>query len=744
MNMRLGGAITALPYQAVASAWHDLQVGGGGNVVGLHINPTDGTFLHWGDVFGGYVSNTANAGSNGNWQQVITAASMPNVGDARDFFTGGWAMASSAHNSNTVVFSYNGNVSPGGSSGVMISRNKCATWTAITAITTTGWGRAGRYTGTIVFNPVDDSEFYVGLPGSGGLWHCTSYGASATRLDPGTIPSATGNPEASFQGMAWVGNTILIGSYGNGVYISTNGSAGPFTLDSGSPTKPFSGGMAADGVTYFCLNDTLANGNATGDVYRRSSGGTWTNILSGQGVNGLALDPNNKDHIAVIVFNGNTNVSTNATGSATWAGFNGWTMSSGDVPWMAWSFGGNFSFLNATSCWFDGSGRFWVSCGIGVVYTTSLSGTVNYIPMTQGDEGLVGNQARWIPGGPAFLAAWDRPLWVVTNPQVTQSTHAPFNDNGVSIVTNYSDTIGYAQNNSSFLVGSVGGSPGSDLYYSSNTGVNWTKATTKTLTDLSGAIAVMSPTTWIVCDHKNGNVTRTIDSGTNWTSPTGLTAGAFFTPGEHANFQNLCYDAVTPGKAYIEDSSGTIWVSTDSGASWTQASATGALPTTNTGPMRLKAVNGKAGHLLWASGNNQNAPSAQPSPTNQPLYFSSNSGANWSQVTNANNLITIPWAVGTTPAAPGQSYPSIAIYGWIKTPNTGGKWVLDVWRCDNFDPLSPGSASMVWTQMFYPGIALPSDIEGNPNAYNQWILSMGGNTASAQGWNYYGPAGLMV
>jgi hypothetical protein len=48
-----------------AMGWQSLSIGGGGNVVGLDVNPTDGTFLHNGDVFGAWIST--NSSGFGNW-----------------------------------------------------------------------------------------------------------------------------------------------------------------------------------------------------------------------------------------------------------------------------------------------------------------------------------------------------------------------------------------------------------------------------------------------------------------------------------------------------------------------------------------------------------------------------------------------------------------------------------------------------------------------------------------------------
>lgn len=708
--------------------WNWLQISGGGNVIGLDIN-SDGTFLSWGDVFGGWISSTVNAGSNGNWQQLFSATSMPGTNLPRTYWTGIYYAKSAPTNSNTIVALYCGNFDSSGSA-VIISRNKGATWSRISGITSSipasNGSTDGYWAGMVVFNPSSDAEFYIGVPGGGGIWHCTSYGSSCMRLDPGTIPAASSG--FGYYGMAWQGSNILIPVYGTGAYISTNGGS-TWGASSGAPTEIFSGGYAADG-TYFSLN---YNSQSGANVYRLTTGGIWSQIGPGsQWWNGLAIDPNNKDHIAVITFAGETDVSTNATGSATWQGGNSaFTINNGDTPWIGWSFGGSFTFLNCNNCLFDYSGNFWVSMGIGILYATSLpsSGNTTYIPMTQGSEGLQGNWARWVPGGPVLLSAWDRPIWVITDPNSPQSTHAPTTD-GDNVY--YGDGLDYAQNNASFFVGDRAGA----LYYSSNAGGNWSAISSQPLSGNSCALAVFSSTQWIVVDNGNGNVSVTANGGSSWTTtPTGLPSGGFkFGDNGHT----VCWDSVTAGTGYIVSTAGTVYSTTNYGSSWSQVSSTAALPAVTT-PARLKAVPGQPGHLFFTAGNPSNAPSGQPASTTAYLYFSSNGGATWTAVTNSSYLLTSAWDVGISGAAPGQNYPSIAVFGWMKTASTGGIYVLDVWRCDNFNPSS--MSGIIWTEMNWPWVSEPACVEGNPYAYNEWVIANNAG-GSGMGFQYFGPKGV--
>jgi hypothetical protein len=422
-------------------------------------------------------------------------------------------------------------------------------------------------------------------------------------------------------------------------------------------------------------------------------------------------------------------VATTATATPSWQSINGtFTITSGDTPWVSWSFNGSFGFLNSNNCLLDGNGKFWVAMGIGVLYASSLpsSGATSYAPMNQGEEGLAANWVRWAPSGHVLLSSWDRPGWVISNPNSTQATYAP--DNLTTI--RYGESIDYAQNNSAFYVMNSAGS----FYYSSNSGSTWTASAVQPLTNIWGSLCVFSSTQWITADGATGNISVTSNGGGSWTTtPTGLTAGAF---AGGTNAHMICWDSVTLGKAYAVSTAGTVFVTTNYGSSWSRASSTGVFGSTGAG--RIKAVVGKAGHLFFAYGNPGSAPSAQPPSTTTTLWFSSDSGANWTAVTNANYLLTCPFDVATTPAAPGASYPSVGVYGWMKTATTAGIYVLDMWRCDNVDPASPASSGMVWTRMNWSQVGQPCALEGNPSTYNQWVIA---NYAagSGLGWQYYGP-----
>ena len=625
----------------------------------------------------------------------------------------------------------------GNKSGVYVSTNKGATWTQIRAITSSVPGpnaAKDAYWGQmIVINPLNDGEAYIGIPGGGGLWHVTGH-TSATRLDPGTIPSASSGK--GYYGICWLGNTIIIPIYGTGAYISTNGGSS-WAASSGAPTEIFCGCFGSDG-TYYCLV------KSAGEPYRLLSA-TWASIYSGTSdfFASITVDPANAAHVAMNEFDGQIVFSTNANSAS--AGSVSWSytavseqVNSSDVPWISWSFRGQptASYLNMNAIAFDNAvaNKIWGAIGVGVIYCTSqpTSGTITWTSMTAGQETLVASWICWPPGGPPIVNCWDRTGFCIQNPDSPQSEYIP--DNGQTI--RRGTATDYAKNNPSFLVTlSTGGSGTVEIFTASDGGLSnaWTAISTQPQSNYdAGALAVMDANHWAYMDSFGGTgVYVTANGGRSWTqNPSSLPPDGwrFFGFG---NPHPITADYVTAGKIYAYNnahgSSPGVYSSTNYGASWTRVHS-GSLKSGADGASPImKAVPGQAGNLFWTTGNN-GTPSA---PTNY-LQYSADGGVTWSNVTNSSYRITDVWTFGFSAPAPGQRFPSILVYGWLST-NGGSNYKLSFWRCDNFDA---GISSLVWTDMGYPfnSVDQTTCIEGNPDVYNQWIRG-----AQGTGFVYYGP-----
>jgi hypothetical protein len=265
---------------------------------------------------------------------------------------------------------------------------------------------------------------------------------------------------------------------------------------------------------------------------------------------------------------------------------------------------------------------------------------------------------------------------------------------------------------------------------SANQGITWTA--------LSSVPSAASPVGCWICASTDLNIVvaagsvanYTTNGGTSWNTPTGMPSiaqGPFQLSGSP-----ICADSVTANKFYcvggISGGSTFVYVSTNSGATWT---ATGG--SVQVGTPNLVAVPGNAGHLLYASGQLTGSgatPAAivASSPNSGGgLSFSSNGGVTWTTLPNTQEAISV--ACGASKPG-GNGYPSFAFAGWVSG-------VYGLWRVDNFNPSNV--AATTYTNIgTYPNstIDFPDGFAGDSLNWNQWILSQRGS-----GWRFYGLGG---
>ena len=123
--------------------------------------------------------------------------------------------------------------------------------------------------------------------------------------------------------------------------------------------------------------------------------------------------------------------------------------------------------------------------------------------------------------------------------------------------------------------------------------------------------------------------------------------------------------------------------------------------------LEIMSVPGEAGNLFFTAG-------IQGNGTNPPsyagFYMSTNQGKTWSAVANVLDVITF----GFGAAAPGQSYPTIYIVGYVNN-------VYGIWQSSN--------QAQSWTQIgTQPAGELDqiTTISGDPNTYGQVYVGFSG------------------
>ncbi|MGO4419667.1 WD40/YVTN/BNR-like repeat-containing protein, partial [Streptomyces sp. MCAF7] len=182
------------------------------------------------------------------------------------------------------------------------------------------------------------------------------------------------------------------------------------------------------------------------------------------------------------------------------------------------------------------------------------------------------------------------------------------------------------------------------------------------------------------------SVYYTVGFGNSWTASSGIPAGAVVES-----------DRKNP-KTFYGFKSGTFYVSTDGGATFTAKASTG-LPTD--GPVRFKALPGAEGDI-WLAGGSVNG--------TYGLWHSTDSGATFTKLSSVQQADTI----GFGKAAPGASYQTLytsakigGTRGIFRSMDAGASWVR----------INDNAHQWAWTG---------GAITGDPRVYGRVYVSTNG------------------
>lgn len=701
---------------AATTQWERLSIGAGGFIRGLDISPNGVTHLARTDTYGAYIWDARLH----EWRQLVTAQTMPATVSTNTpgFSAGGvYEVRVAPSLTNCLYMAYLGNVYRSVNYGTTWQQTSFATVTNMNA--NDSYGAFGQ---KMAVDPVNPNVVYVGTA-QNGLFVTTDGGASFNSVS--TIPVSLTDTNSVYPGISGIafdptsgttgGRTKVIyaSSYGNGVYRSGDGGA-TWTPLSGGPSGVSHARVASDGAYYAA---SLDNTGATG--LWRSVSGIWTNVtdttVDGNGIATVITDPANPAHLIISTYGGNLDQSLDR--GATWSGIN-WTTGrvSTDIPWLAWT---NENYMTCGDMMMDPvtPNLVWFAEGIGVWHTSVTpaatwgTGVKNtWTDQSIGIEQLVANHVISPPGGKPLVSGWDRPVFVVNNPNVYPSTHGPNNTH--AIIAGWS--IDYASSMPSYIAGIFEFWGYEESGFSTNGGQTWQPFATYPTTGLmGGSIAVSTPLNilWLPSDSP-ASPYYTTDGGATWKSV--IIAGTTSPGWGSAYYMNstfACADRVTPNTFYLYNYGTGLYRSTDGGKSWTQV-YTGTIGYWAGANAQLISVPGRAGELFFTNG--QQDWGSYPAP--YPLYHSTDGGATWTGVAGTGE----PYAVGFGKSANPSKYP-VAIYmaGWVNN-------VWGIWRSDD--------GSKTWTKIgTWPNGSLDmiKCISGDANTYGTCYVGFGGS-----GWAY--------
>jgi len=747
-----------------SSTWSTLKIGAGGFLTGIDI-AYDGTKVVRTDTYGAYTLDSR----SGLWQQLVTTQSMPAADIGLLTGQGVYEIRIAPSNSQRFYMYFNGYI--------YRSDNRGATWirTGFAKVTADPNARtrlAGPY---MAIDPSNADLVYVGTP-SAGVFVTTDAGKSWSRISGvGTAAAAAAHLIAFDRASRVVsGKTqgIYVSTYGTGVYHSLDGGS-TWMLTAGGP-KTHEHMIVDQNGDVWLIDDSYNLHKYTGSWSHITAAGRDAHSIAVDPANANHIYIITNGGALVGSMNGGSTwfgPTVPVHRSASDIPWLGWTnenyMTAGDICFDP-SAKNTIYFSEGIGVWYinpptSNADITWLSKSAGIEQLVT-----NWIISPWGSSSV------------PVVTAWDRAIWQVTNPNVYPSTHGPNNTyaiihgwsadwaaNAPSTIVAVMDGQGRQMSGISSDGGqtwraftavpadpSVGGSIAAasttnfvwmtsndgDPYYSTDGGVTWklividgvppghatgnTNGTT-IVSDLTVDTSRLSVGALITGypDIAYGTTITSIDSSTqvHISSPSkGSTTGLHinFEPGwNHAFYlvrQTVAADRVNAdtflmynyGPTAVSSAEG-FYRSTDKGVSWRHV-ARGQVGRYTGGNAILRSVPGQAGQYFFTPGYS----SPGPWPHDGSFYRSTDGGSNWRAVSNIKEV----WSFGFGRAAPGQNYPAIYIYGWVR--NVGGFWRSDdnasTWKKIG-DLFPTGSFDQVRV------------VEGDANIYGRVYVGFGGS-----------------
>lgn len=678
------------------------KLGGGGFVTHLTISADGLTKVCGCDVFQCYVFKSTGTA----WEPLMTIASLPvgeaTISNSSSITDAGCYASAVAPNDKTVIYAtYN--------AYWYVSSNTGATFTrsALAAKDTRSNSGAQRLWGyKLAVDPQNASVAMLGTMGAGiyvttdklattptavtGITAGATYGGVAT---PHLVACDPASTVTGGQKQIW-----YISKFGTGVYQSTTGPLGTYSLLASSPLNPVA--MVCDPNGNLWVLDTTATQNIW-----KWNGTTWAQNTTCKALqfSAIAVEPGNANNIAVTTVDGFFQRSTD--GGTTWIGSDTWydtypapvgrEILANQIPWLQTVPGLGFP---STIC-FDASqtNKLYCAHGLGVIYSTPPATFTRWTwtDLTQGIEELVGTYALNPPGGnttvPIF-GTMDKMMWVDSNLDVYSPGPVGPTGSGLS----HTWCMDYAIGDPNFVV-SLTVYTNNRMAYSTDRGLTWTKFNNQHPdgTLIGGYCAVGAKgvgggvnVIWVPSNNGKAVYRKSTDPITDpWrylAFPGYATGFGNWCNAFYVRRYTLCADKANPGTFYIvinsvNQPSGSLdtamrglWKTTDEGDNWTRIYTNVLDSEGGSGDFWhgiLKCMPNQPGKMYYTPGRDY---------ASGRLKYSSDYGVTWNPVANVFGCRCFDFGK----AATGSSYPTIfveatisGVYGVYMSIDNCATWI---------------------------------------------------------------------